>query len=138
MGTRRKPIRITMPPMITHRTARAATVLIMPTVIMTSTAIMTTITAIPMLMTASKPPARLRRRAVARTHAIKQAAAQPIGGHDAMKESEGAALYRVMTRPSPPVPVGAVSYSRGIEWAGEGGDIVCAAPVRGLPGGWAA
>ena len=91
---------------------------------------MTTITAIPMLMTASKAPARPRRRAVARTRAIKQAAAQPIGGHDAMKESEAAALYRLMTWLSPSFPVGAFSYSSGIEWAVEAGDIVDAASLH--------
>ena len=91
---------------------------------------MTTITAIPMLMTASKAPARPRRRAVARTRAIKQAAAQPIGGHDAMKESEAAALYRLMTWLSPSFPVGAFSHSSGIEWAVEAGDIVDAASLH--------
>jgi urease accessory protein len=91
---------------------------------------MTIITAIPMLMTASKAPARPRRRAVARTRAIKQAAAQPIGGHDAMKESEAAALYRLMTWLSPSFPVGAFSWSSGIEWAVESGDIGDAASLR--------
>src|SRR6266436_3298762 len=130
MGTRRKPIRITMPPMTTHRTIMAATVLTMTTIIMTSTAIMTTITAIPMLMTASKAPARPRRRTVARARAVKQAAAQQISGHDAMNESEAAALYRLMTWLSPSFPVGAFSYSSGIEWAVEAGDIGDAASLR--------
>ena len=135
MGTRRKPIRITMPPVIIHRTTMAATVitvttaLTMTTIIMTSTAVMTTITAIPMLMTASKARARPRRRA-ARARAVKQAAAQPIGGHDAMNESEAAALYRLMTWLSPSFPVGAFSWSSGIEWAVEAGDIVDAASLR--------
>src|SRR6266568_2405056 len=108
MCTRRNPIRITM----------------------TSIAITTIIPAIPMLMTASKAPARPRRRAVARTRAIKQAAAQPIGGHDAMQENEAAALYRLMTWLSPSFPVGAFSYSSGIEWAVQAGDIVDAASLR--------
>jgi urease accessory protein len=102
----------------------------MTTIIMTSTAIMTTITAIPMLMTASKAPARPRRRTVARARAVKQAAAQQISGHDAMNESEAAALYRLMTWLSPSFPVGAFSYSSGIEWAVEAGDIVDAASLR--------
>src|SRR5438132_2322820 len=126
----RKPIRITMRRMIIHRTTMVTTVLTKTTIIMTSIAIMTTITAIPMLMTASKAPARPRRRAVARTRAIKQAAAQPIGGHDVMKESETAALYRLMTWLSPSFPVGAFSYSSGIEWAVEAGDITDAATLR--------
>jgi len=91
---------------------------------------MTTITAIPMLMTASKAPAGPRRRAVARTRAIKRAAVPPIGGHDAMNESEAAALYRLMTWLSPSFPVGAFSWSCGIEWAVEAGDIVDAASLR--------
>jgi urease accessory protein len=106
------------------------TVITMTTIIMTSIAITTIITAIPMLMTASKAPARPRRRAVARTRATKQAAARPIGGHDAMKEGEAAALYRLMTWLSPSFPVGAFSYSSGIEWAVEAGDIVDAASLR--------
>src|SRR5258705_12630884 len=77
-----------------------------------------------MLMTASKAPARPRRRAVARTRAIKQAAAQPIGGHDAVKENKAAALYRLIAWVSPSFPVGAVFYSSGLEWAGEAGGIV--------------
>jgi urease accessory protein len=136
MGTRRKPIRIVMLTMITHRTTMAATVLTMTTVItittiiMTRTAVMPTITAIPMLMAASKARARPRRLAVARARAVKQAAAQPIGGHDAMNESEAAALYRLMTWLSPSFPVGAFSWSSGIEWAVEAGDIVDAASLR--------
>jgi urease accessory protein len=83
-----------------------------------------------MLMTASKAPATPRRRAVARTRAIKQAAAQPSGGRDEMRESEAAALYRLMTWLSPSFPVGAFSYSSGIEWAVQAGDIVDAATLR--------
>jgi urease accessory protein len=95
---------------------------------MTSIAAMTIITAIPMLMTASKPPSRPRRRAVARTGTIEEAAPRPID--DAMKESEAAALYRLMTWLSPSFPVGAFSYSSGIEWAVEAGDIGDAASLR--------
>ena len=47
-----------------------------------------------------------------------------------MKESEAAALYRLMTWLSPSFPVGAFSYSSGIEWAVEAGDIVDAASLR--------
>jgi urease accessory protein len=97
---------------------------------MTSVPITNTSAAIPMLMTASKAPATPRRRAVARTRAIKQAAAQPSGGRDEMRESEAAALYRLMTWLSPSFPVGAFSYSSGIEWAVQAGDIVDAATLR--------
>ena len=62
-----------------------------------------------MLMTTSKPPP-----------------ADP----GAMREGEAAALYRLMTWLSPAFPVGAFSYSSGIEWAVEAGDIVDAASLR--------
>lgn len=42
----------------------------------------------------------------------------------------GAALYRLMTWLSPSYPVGAFSYSSGIEWAVEAGDIKDAASLR--------
>ncbi len=97
---------------------------------MTSTAIMTILTAIPMLMTTSRAPARPRRRAVVRTGGIKEGPAPPIGGQDGMTESEAAGLYRLMTWLSPSFPVGAFSYSSGIEWAVETGDIADAASLR--------
>ena len=68
------------------------------------------ITAIPMLMTTSKAP--------------------PIGDPGGMREDEAAALYRLMTWLSPSFPVGAFSYSSGIEWAVEAGDIGDAASLR--------
>jgi urease accessory protein len=43
---------------------------------------------------------------------------------------EGAALYRLMTWLSPAFPVGAFSYSSGIEWAVEAGDITDAATLQ--------
>lgn len=48
----------------------------------------------------------------------------PPGGTDA------AALYRLMTWLSPAFPVGAFSYSSGIEWAVEAGDVTDAASLR--------
>ena len=41
-----------------------------------------------------------------------------------LAEREAAALYRLMTWLSPAFPVGGFSYSSGIEWAVEAGDIV--------------
>jgi len=66
-------------------------------------------TAIPMLMTANSagPPAR-----------------------GAMTEAEAAALYRLMTWLSPSFPVGGFSYSSGIEWAVEAGDITDATSLK--------
>jgi urease accessory protein len=93
-----------------------------------------------MLMTANKTPTTPRRRAAAPAAAADQSAgvemasgqhmAQSAGDRNAMNESEAAALYRLMTWLSPSFPVGAFSYSSGIEWAVEAGDIVDAASLR--------
>lgn len=64
---------------------------------------------IPMLMTTSERPS------------------SPV----AMIDTDSAALYRLMTWLSPAFPVGGFSYSSGIEWAVEAGDIVDAASLRG-------
>lgn len=48
----------------------------------------------------------------------------------ALSADEGAALYRLMTWLSPAFPVGAFSYSSGIEWAVEAGDIADAASLQ--------
>jgi urease accessory protein len=80
------------------------------TIIMTSIAITTTpTTIIPMLMTTSRTPS---------------------GDPCEMEDDEAAALYRLMTWLSPSFPVGAFSYSSGIEWAVEAGDIGDAASLR--------
>ena len=47
----------------------------------------------------------------------------PAADTEAVASSEHAALYRLMTWLSPSFPVGAFSYSSGIEWAVEAGDI---------------
>ena len=83
-----------------------------------------------MLMTTNKPPARPRRRAVARAAAIEQDSPAAPGSRSGMPENEAAALYRLMTWLSPSFPVGAFSYSSGIEWAVEAGDIADAASLR--------
>jgi urease accessory protein len=78
---------------------------------------MITATPIPIAMGRSKqaPP---RLPVPAETDAARAAAA------------EHAALYRLMTWLSPSFPVGAFSYSSGIEWAVEAGDICDAATLR--------
>jgi urease accessory protein len=48
----------------------------------------------------------------------------------ALSADEAAALYRLMTWLSPAFPVGAFSYSSGIEWAVEAGDIVDATTLQ--------
>jgi urease accessory protein len=75
----------------------------MATITTTTAIIMTTVTGItPMLMTTNNagPPARA-----------------------AMTDAEIAAHYRLMTWLSPAFPVGGFSWSSGIEWAVEAGDI---------------
>jgi urease accessory protein len=99
---------LTTPGMIMRRTSAMITITM--TIITTVTTITTTnivttsiITAIPMLMTTSeRAPALDRSR---------------------MTEGEAAALYRLLTWLSPSFPVGGFSYSSGIEWAVEAGDI---------------
>ena len=107
---------------------------------MMSIAIMTITTAVPMLMTTNKPP-RLRRRATVQTPATAQAGlgveistgagmAPPPEDRNGLGAGEAAALYRLLTWLSPAFPVGAFSYSSGIEWAVEAGDIVDAGSLR--------
>jgi urease accessory protein len=101
--------------MIIHRTIMAIiittmTIITITMIIITTTSIATTITAIPMLMTTNRPP--------------------PIDDRSGMSATEAAALFRLMTWLSPSFPVGAFSYSSGIEWAVEAGDIVDAASLR--------
>jgi urease accessory protein len=124
----------TMPttmPGITMVTTMATTIamrtITVTTISTTSIAVTTIITATPMLMKTNKPPRK--RRAVTSDAAVSSAA--PIAPDSAqMSESEAAALYRLMTWLSPSFPVGAFSYSSGIEWAVEAGDVTDAASLR--------
>jgi len=104
-----------IPPMITA--------VIITTIVTTTGIVIMTITTA-MLMT-NRPP-KPRRRTLAR--ADRDTAPTSGGG---MPGSETAALYRLMTWLSPAFPVGAFSYSSGIEWAVEAGDITDAASLRG-------
>jgi urease accessory protein len=54
----------------------------------------------------------------------------PVDSRGGMKEGEAAALYRLMTWLSPSFPVGSFSYSSGIEWAVEAGDITDAGSLK--------
>jgi urease accessory protein len=120
MRTKPRPPRITTPAM-TMRMIMATIMMITTTVITITTLVtitmmsiaittITTITTIPMLMTTNEPP---------RSEAW-----------SGMTEGEAASLYRLMTWLSPSFPVGAFSYSSGIEWAVEAGDIKDAASLR--------
>jgi urease accessory protein len=84
---------------------------------------------IPMLMTNGKAPARPRRGAVPTAGAVAEAS-PPAEEQDGIAGSAAAAQYRLMTWLSPSFPVGAFSYSSGIEWAVEAGDIGDAASLR--------
>jgi len=65
---------------------------------------------------------------VGEADAAGKAATQPID-RTGMDAPGAAALYRLMTWLSPAFPVGAFSYSSGIEWAVEAGDIADAASL---------
>ncbi len=54
----------------------------------------------------------------------------PVDDRREMTDGEAAALYRLMTWLSPAFPVGGFSYSCGIEWAVEAGDIADAGTLR--------
>ena len=81
-----------------------ANIVMMARITTTSTAAMIIITVTAMLTKPGKP-------------------ASQGGDCGDMTGSEAAALYRLMTWLSPGFPVGAFSYSSGIEWAVESGDI---------------
>src|ERR1700729_3516327 len=94
---------------------------------MTSIASMTITTAIPMLMTTNKPPGK---RQSVMPEAARSSEAPALGPTD-FPEGKPASLYRLMTWLSPSFPVGAFSYSSGLEWAVEAGDITDAASLQG-------
>ena len=83
-----------------------------------------------MLMTTSEKVPAGPRRCMVRAHAINETAAQPPDERGSMSENDAAALYRLMTWLSPSFPVGAFSYSSGIEWAVEARDIADMASLR--------
>ena len=122
--------RMSMPtimPIITMATVMAIIITMhMITTTITTTSIAGTTTAIPMLMKTNKPPQKRRVVASDAAGPSAPAASQSAG----MTESEAAALYRLMTWLSPSFPVGAFSYSSGIEWAVEAGDVTNAASLR--------
>jgi urease accessory protein len=91
---------------------------------------MATITATTMLMTINRSPSKPRRRAAKRADAGDESAPRPTAGQGEPGNSEAAALYRLMTWLSPSFPVGAFSYSSGLEWAIEAGDIMDATSLR--------
>jgi urease accessory protein len=59
------------------------------------------------------------------------ASQNPSQNHSVVGHFDASALYRLMAWLSPAYPVGAFSYSGGIEWAVEAGDIKDAETLRG-------
>jgi len=98
-----------MPRTLMRRMITPVMIMIM-TIIMTSIAATTIITTTPMLMTTND-------RA-------------PVDDRHAMADGEAAAQYWLMTWLSPAFPVGGFSFSSGIEWAVEAGDITDAASLH--------
>ncbi len=95
-------------------------------IIMTSTVVTTITTAIPMLMKINEPP-REGAGGSSRADAAGEVSASSAAG---LPDNEAKTLYRLMTWLSPSFPVGAFSYSSGIEWAVEAGDITDAVSLR--------
>ena len=91
------------------------------TVMMMLTIITTTIIAITITLTITVTPMLM---VTANSRGEESGATSPDG------MNETAALYRLMTWLSPSFPVGAFSYSSGIEWAVEAGDIHGAATLQ--------
>ena len=120
-------VRMIMPGMIIHRTLTTTTI---AAIIMMSIASMSITTVTPMLMITNKPLPKSRRRAIAATDTTGGSSSSPATDPAGMNDTEAAALYRLMTWLSPSFPVGSFSYSSGIEWAVEAGDIFDAASLR--------
>ena len=108
------------------RRATRITVMTM-TMIMRMAIIMTTIT-IAMIITSMTSIADTT-TIITTTHML-MTTNEPPRASDAMTGAEAAALYRLMTFLSPAFPVGAFSYSSGIEWAVEASDITDAGSLR--------
>ena len=106
---------------------RRATRITVMTMIMRMAIIMTTIT-IAMIITSMTSIADTT-TIITTTHML-MTTNEPPRASDAMTGAEAAALYRLMTFLSPAFPVGAFSYSSGIEWAVEASDITDAASLR--------
>jgi urease accessory protein len=98
---------------------RMITIITTAIIIMTSIVVTIITTAIPMLMKTSEGEVQVR---------LSEGAAST--GSAGLPEVDAASLYRLMTWLSPSFPVGAFSYSSGIEWAVETGDITDAVSLR--------
>jgi urease accessory protein UreF len=91
------------------------TIMVTITMIITATIIMGTITITTTMSIAITPT-------IITATAMLMTTNEPVDA-GRLTEGEAAALYRLMTWLSPAFPVGGFSYSSGIEWAVEAGDI---------------
>jgi urease accessory protein len=114
-----------MPSMIIRTIMPHMRMAVMTMIITTTSIAVTSIpTAIPMLMKTNKPPGK------GQDFSSEADALGEASRPAELSESEAASLYRLMTWLSPSFPVGAFSYSSGIEWAVEAGDITDATSLR--------
>lgn len=103
-------------------------IMIMVTTTMTITAMTTIIMTTPRMIMATVTITSITTTSIATTPTITTATSmltttnEPVAARD-LAGSEAAALYRLMTWLSPAFPVGGFSYSSGLEWAVEAGDI---------------
>jgi urease accessory protein len=81
---------------------------------------------------ARKRPALLRRSSPRKRGPRVTKAPEPglIGSEQKKQTSEASSLYRLFAWLSPAYPVGAFSYSSGLEWAVEAGDVTSADTLR--------
>jgi urease accessory protein len=128
----RRPLinRMTMLRTATRRTIITTTTIIAPRtataiIITTSIVVMTTPAAL-MLMKTNE----LSGGGQEEPREVAVANEATASGSSSLSEGEAAALYRLMTWLSPSFPVGAFSYSSGIEWAVEAGDVTDALTLR--------
>jgi urease accessory protein len=123
LRTPRTIMAMAIPVMTTRMIITTTTRIIMAIIVITMTTIITMMTTITMTSIATTSIT---------TATPMLMSTNSVGPDDAraMSEGEAAALYRLMTWLSPSFPVGAFSYSSGIEWAVEAGDIADVASLR--------
>ena len=114
-----------------RRTITPRMIMAMPVIIITTVITITTVMAITMtatIITTSIATTIITTTITPMLMTTSERAPPDTGS--AMNADEAAALYRLMTWLSPSFPVGAFSYSSGIEWAVEAGDISDAVSLR--------
>jgi urease accessory protein UreF len=116
-----------MPTRVMRMATMTMRIMVMITTIMTTITTTTTITITPRMITGMITTMITTSIAIIPTITTATNMLTTTNEHanaDGLSEREAAALYRLMTWLSPAFPVGGFSYSSGIEWAVEAGDIV--------------